>query len=193
MTTTQPKFRENATTAVVRDAKGITIYVRGVDTPIHLAFASLSEVVRAEAMGYGMEVRLTRAAALERDTKSGKSASPQDKHAAILRLAEHYASGTEAWAMSSVGGLSDETKVLIEALSEAFGLSAEVAEEQVRGLSGAERTQLRVDAEIKPFIDGIYAKRAAAQGAGTAKSLIERLRSAASGTSGTSGTSRTEA
>lgn len=176
-TTQTPKFRENATTCVVRDAKGITIYVRDVAEPIKLAFASLSEAVKSEAMGYGMEVRLTRAAALERDTKSGKPASPQDKHAAIAKVAEHYASGTESWAMTSAGGLSDETRVLIEALTTAFGLTAEVAEEQVRALSTAERAQLRVDEEIKPHIDAIYARRATAQG-GTAKGLIDRLRAA---------------
>jgi hypothetical protein len=176
--TTGPKFRENATTAVTRDAKGITIHIRGVDAPIVLRFDQLSEAVKTEAMGYGMEVRLTRAAALERDTKSGKSATPQDKHAAILKLAEHYASGTEAWAMSGGGGLSDETRVLIEALCTAFGLATDVAEEQVRALSGAERAQLRVDGEIKPHIDAIYARRASAQGSETAKSLIERLRNA---------------
>lgn len=186
---TTVKFRENATTSVVRDAQGITIHMRETRRtaagetetvrllePIALRWDQLSEPVRAEAMGYGMEVRLTRAAALEKDTKSGKSASAQEKRDAIAKLADHYASGTESWTMASAGGgLSDETRVLIEALTTALGLDADVAEEQVRALSSAERAQLRIDDEIKPHIDAIYARRAQAQGT-SGKDLLARLK-----------------
>jgi hypothetical protein len=177
------KFRENAVTAVSRDATGITVAVRGIDAPIVLRYAQLSDVVKTEAMGYGMEVRLTRAAAIERDTKSGKPATAAEKHAAIKRLADHYASGTEAWAMVSMGGggLSADTRALIEALVIAFGLAPDAAEEAVREYTTAERDALRVDPEVKPHLDAVYAERARSAGVAgmITKNLIEKLRARA--------------
>jgi hypothetical protein len=174
------KFRENATTSVTRDATAITVHVRGILQPIVLRFAQLSQRVKDEAMGYGMEVRLTRAAALERDTKSGRSASAQEKHDAIARLAAHYASGTDAWAMAGGGGggLSADTRALIEALVRVFELDGADAEARVREMTGADRDALRVDPEIKPTLDAVYAERARVGGAASAKALIEGLRAA---------------
>lgn len=165
--------------AVKRDAEQITINLHGsTKAPIVVRFAQLSDAVRAAAFGYGMEVRLTRAAALTRDTKSGKSATPDEKHEAIRKLAEHYASGAESWAMAREGGggLSADTRALIDALVAALGLDPDVAEEQVRAMTSAERDALRVDAEIKPHLDAIYAERGKA--AGDAKALLEKLRKA---------------
>ena len=187
------KFRDGAVIAVVRTALGITVAVReiGVRTEggerveytakrlpdITLRYEQLSDAVRAEAFGYGMEARLTRAAALSRDTQTNKAAPPAAKHEAIKRLADHYASGTEAWEMASSGGggLSADTRVLIEALVRAFGLDAEVAEEQVRAMTTAERDAIRVSEEIRPVIAAIHSERAAGSKV-DAGGLLERLR-----------------
>lgn len=181
---TTVKFRENATTSVQRNAERIEIHVRGIPAPIVLKFGQLSESVRSEAMGYGMEVRLTRAAAIERDTKSGKPATAQEKYDAIARLAAHYATGTDAWAMASGGGggLSADTKALIEALVRALGMTQDGAEEAVREMTTAERDALRVDDEIKPHLDAIYAERARAGGTAgmITKNLLGALRAKAS-------------
>lgn len=177
----QVKFRENAVTACVRTAEQITIHVRAGEgepplAPIVVRFAQLSDAVRAEAMGYGLEVRLTRAAALERDSKSGRSATPQDKHAAIRALAEHYASGSESWNMAAgVRGPSQEVRDLASALEAALGLGAETALEQVRAMSGAERDALRLDEEIKPHLESVLRARVGTQSGG-AKALIAKLK-----------------
>lgn len=186
-----PQFRENAVTAVQRTAERIIIWVRDTERkdgetvttkvfePIELPFNTCSEAVKNEAMGYGLEVRLTRAAALSKDTKSGKSATGLEKYEAIKKLADHYASGTDAWAMSGAGGgLSSETRVLIEALSRALDCDLDAAEAHVREMSSAERDALRIDAEIKPHIDAIYAERAKSQGTDT-KGLLAKLRAKA--------------
>jgi hypothetical protein len=190
MNTNSVKFRENAVTSVDRNADGITVYLRetrrtadgGVETvrvldPIRLAYAGLSEAVRAEALGYGMEVRLTRQAALERDTKTHKPASVQDKWTAIAELAAHYASGTESWTMAGGGGggLSADTRALILAVQRALGLEADAAEEAVRGMSASTRDALRVDEEIKPHLDAVYAERARAAGS-AGVDIKEKLR-----------------
>lgn len=185
MTTTQTdvKFREKAVTNVQRNAEAITIHVRGIVAPLVLKFGQLSDAVKSEAMGYGMEVRLTRAAAMERDPKSGKPASAQDKYDAIKRLVDHYATGTDAWAMAGGGGggLSADTKALIEALVRALGMHSDAAEEAVREMTTAERDALRVDDEIKPHLDAVYAERARAGGTAgmITKNLLGKLRAKA--------------
>ncbi len=184
------KFREHAQIAVERDANGITVWFRETDRqggetvtrrvldPITLRWAQMSDATRAEGFGYGMEVRLTRAAAIEKDSKTGKSASVEEKHAAVKRLADHYASGTDQWAMASLGGggLSADTKVLIEALVRVLGLTPDTAEEQVRAMTSDERAALRLDPEIKPAIDQIYREQSAKV---DTKGLLAKLRGGA--------------
>lgn len=166
-------------TTVTRTPESITIAVRGAQgAPLTLMFGALSSAVKAEALGYGMEVRLTRATAIEHDTKTGRAASPQEKYDRVKKLIDHYASGTESWTMSGGGGggLSSDTRALIEALSRAFEIDLELAELHVREMSSSERDALRVDAEVKPYLDDIYAERAKAAGSDT-RALIERLKS----------------
>lgn len=187
---TTVKFRETAVTAVVRDALGLTIWLRDVRknaagafetvrvlAPVTLKFADCSEAVRAEAMGYGFEVALTRMAAIGKDTKTGKSATAEEKRDAIAGRADHFATGTESWTMASVGGggLSADTRALIEALVAAFSLDPDVAETQVKEMGSAARDALRVDLEVKPYLDAVYAARAAKAGTDSA-GLIERLK-----------------
>lgn len=175
-----PKFRENAVTAVTRDAQQITVHVRGKDgvtlQPIVLRFADCSEQVRAEAMGYGLEVRLTRAAAIEH-AKAGRPATAEEKHERIRALAEHYASGTDSWTMAGGGGggLNADTTALIEALSLALECDRDLAEAQVREMTSAQRAALRLDEEIKPWLDQIYADRAKVSGVDT-KGLLAKLK-----------------
>ena len=178
-----PKFRESAVTAVERNEHGITVYLREtrekialngervtetvrVLDPITLQWAQCSDAVRAEALGYGMEVRLTRQAANRKDTKTGKPVSVDVKWADIKELADHYASGTESWTMAAGGGggLSADTRALILAVQRAYGIEADAAEEAVREMSSGQRDALRVDAEIKPILDTIYEERAKAAG-----------------------------
>src|SRR5580765_3453852 len=192
-TQTTPKFRESSVTAVTRDAAGITVWFRevrkradgeGVETvrvldPITLAYSDCSEAVRAEALGYGFEVRLTRQAAMERDPRTHKPVSVEVKAAAVRELRDHYASGTDSWTLAAGGGggggLSAETKALIQAVQRVYGLEADVAEEAVRAMSGPERDALRVDAEIKAVLDTIYAQRAGAADAGALKAKLAGL------------------
>lgn len=196
------KFRDNANISVLRTALGLTINVRetrrvGDQTetvrllpPISLTYAQCSDAVKAEALGYGMEVRLTRAAAMERDTKSGKT-SVTDKWDAMKKLADHYASGADSWAMASGGGggLNGDTKALIEALTRALGLTLEAAEEAVREMSTGERDALRVDGEIKPHLDAVYAERAKIGGSAgmLTKNLLSKLKAKAAGEGATEG------
>lgn len=178
MNETKTLFKsDRQTTAVERDALGLTIHVRGSGA-IHLEFAKLSAAVRAEAMGYGMEVRLTRAAALEANEKTGRPATAQEKFAAIKRLADHYASGSDSWTMAQgprEGWMNSDNLALAEALSKGFEIDLELAKAKVKEMSPAEREALRVDEEVKPWLDEVYASRVAVAKVDT-KGLLAKLK-----------------
>jgi len=173
-----PKFRGDSVLAVDRNGERIVIWAREtrinpdktvstvrVLDPIVLAFDALSASVRAEGFGYGIETALTRRAALPKDTRTGRPAPVSEKHAAIKELADHWASGTDSWTMASAGiSLSPDTRALIEAVQRAYGLEADAAEAAIREMSTRDRDALRVDGEIKPHLDAVYAQRAASAG-----------------------------
>lgn len=152
---------ERQVTAVQRDEHGLTIHFRGME-PLTLKFSALSAAVKAEAMGYGMEVRLTRATALEASEKTGKPATVKEKRDAVKRLVDHYASGTESWTMAAgvrEGWMNSDNLALAEALVLGFDLDLDTAKEKVKEMSPSQREALRVDEEVKPWLDEVYAKR----------------------------------
>ena len=58
-----------------------------------------SAVNRARAMMHGFKQRLADGAALVRDTETGLPATAQEKFDSIKRLAVHYESGSDEWAL----------------------------------------------------------------------------------------------
>lgn len=81
-----------------------------------------SSECRAYAEWHGWEQRLRDAAAKPCDKKTGKSASPKEKFAAIRRLADYYLGGAVQWNLATrVAGVaqqSDDKQMLKAALAE---------------------------------------------------------------------------
>jgi hypothetical protein len=97
------KVRANAVVSAIKNHDG-TIKLTGIKAGpdganVELTFnpGLASVITRAEAAAYGWIVRLTRAAALDRDPATGKSATPQAKWARVKALADHYMTGTDSW------------------------------------------------------------------------------------------------
>ena len=182
------RFRGDSVMSPERISGGIRVHFRvtrrlsdgNVETvrlldPVTLMFSALSGAVRDEAFAYGLETKLLRQAALPKDTRTGKPASPEAKREAVAELAAHFASGAESWNLASQStSLSADVRMLINALVRALGLSPEAAETAVREMSTEDRNALRVDPEIKPALDALYAE--AAGNGEAAKGLKDRLR-----------------
>lgn len=62
-----------------------------------LDVAKVNAANRARAEMHGFVQRISDAAAMARDSKTGASATPQQKYEAMKRLVEHYVSGAEDW------------------------------------------------------------------------------------------------
>ena len=72
---------------------------------------------------HGWKQRISDAAAIPRDTETGKSASPEEKFTAMQALVEHYMTGTDQWSRvrSSEGG--GAKSLTIEAIAQVRDIS----------------------------------------------------------------------
>lgn len=115
---------------------------------------------RERAMIHGFVQRVSDAAAMARDPKTGVSATPQEKFEAMRRLVEHYVSGDGAWSPArSEGGVRvvkvDQSR---ELLKMALGLwqqdkPAETIAQFVQGLKKEQVTALLISAQLKESVE----------------------------------------
>jgi hypothetical protein len=154
--------RENAVVNVRWDDgfAVMTVDVIGSGKPaIVVDTRKASGVMRNRLMAYGAEVRITRAAALKSNEKTGKPASAADKWDKVNRMALHVVSGTDEWNAEREGGRIglDET-LLSQAMAVAFpSKTAEEIRAKVTGATKDERMALRMDKRIAPEYDKLVA------------------------------------
>lgn len=147
--------------------------------------ADVSAENRARAMMFGLKQRVSDAAALSRDTDSGKSASPEEKFEAQRRVIEHLASGSTEWSIRAPAeGGGANASYVSRALVE-IGKAADVvaANELVKRLAdrdhggkmGPARAALAKAQDISTAIVTIKAREAAAQAVGNSDDLLGEL------------------
>jgi hypothetical protein len=117
------KLRQNAVVQVGwNDAHTqLTVSVVGAGKPpLVVDLTRASKAMRDRLMAYGAEVRITRAAALRRDEKTGKESSPGEKYERVKRMAEHVASGSDDWNPPSGDRIGADESLLSRALQEVY-------------------------------------------------------------------------
>lgn len=149
---------------VVFTVKGAGQAEDGTVTDAELAFtlALASQENRRRAELHGWIQRISDAAAISRDTKTGKPASAAEKLAAMAKLVEHYQSGTQEWRLAgSGGGLQAESVLLVKCLQRIYTERTEAQlREWVGKRSASERAALLASEKIKPIADEIRAQSA---------------------------------
>jgi hypothetical protein len=110
---TEKKRREGSIITVTNDeSAGVQMFnVQGCDT-LYLYHTAqpdgpvgLSDSVKSHAAFHGMEQRVRDAGALGWNEEAKRYATPQEKHAAMKVLVDHYNSGTVDWNVK--GGVSE--------------------------------------------------------------------------------------
>ena len=97
--------RANWTIAHKIEGQLVRFSVKGAGE-LTLDVAKVHAANRARAEMHGFVQRISDAAAMARDSKTGASATPQQKFDAMQRLVEHYMSGAEEWSPArSVDGV----------------------------------------------------------------------------------------
>ena len=156
------KFKgENAVVGTATEGRKVVVGVKGfAPMVIDLDDPRLSPEVIAAAAINGFRQRLMDAAALKRDTATGKSATAQEKDAAIRKLYDHYISGSAEWELQrgAVGPRIDP--LVVRAIMEAFSKSEDVVRAMIetnsekQGLKPAEYCAALVEnAKVKPIVE----------------------------------------
>ena len=121
------KSRSNSIITHEIDTSGlrptITFHVRGVPEPLVLDTVNLSHAIRERALLHGLVQRISDAAAIPRDTATGLSATPEEKHEAMSALVGHYMSGTPDWTLNRASGDGPIGGLTIRAVAAVQGLS----------------------------------------------------------------------
>lgn len=165
MSIEKPKSNSVVTTELVETpADGQVIVFRVKDAgETRLPVLLLSDKLKQRAMVHGLVQKVSDAAALSRDSKTGKSASAQDKLAAMAKVVEHLMSGTEEWNLKREGGGGPgaETQLLTKALSELYpSKGSEALSKWVKARSVQERAALMAQENIKAKVDKYRSEQA---------------------------------
>lgn len=122
----KPKSNSVCTSTWDGTRRELSVTVLGVGTK-KIVWGNLSEEVRFEAAIRGMNQRVVNAAALSRDKTTGKSATPQEKAAAVWALIEHYNSGATEWSPArQASGPKPLDPILLAAVGEVTGKGEDV-------------------------------------------------------------------
>lgn len=125
--------------------------------------------VRDYSALYGMMVRLTRATAISRDPKTGKSATLREKFDSAKALSDHYMSGAIQWELRARSERPDS--LLAQAIAQWSGKDLEGIIAKLNEMSRSDRTKLQTHPEIAP----IYAKLLSEQDGSSAEDLLASI------------------
>lgn len=177
-----PKAGKRSNWVIAHQIDGTVIKFTVKDAgEITLDVAAVSDAVRQRAAVHGLVQRVSDAAAIPRDEETGKSATPQEKLAAMTRLVEHYSSGAVEWTLNREGSGSGRGVSGAALLREALELwqpekGAEAIGLWVKGLTNKQIAALIGSAELKPHVDAVREKHLKDQGAGVdAEELLSSL------------------
>lgn len=152
---TKAKSNSVITYAYDAETNAITYTVLGVgDLVLNLDQVSVKNRDYAAVHGFGQ--RIPDAAAIPRDTETGKSATPQEKFDAMAKLVTHYNSGTSEWSRVREAGEGNSGGLLLAALTQ---LSPTKSKDEIRSwMKSQTRTQLNALREkdsVKKVIDSL--------------------------------------
>lgn len=123
----------------------VTFEVNGVGALV-LNFDNVSDQCKKMAMVHGFVQRVIDAAAIARDTETGKSATAQDKYNAMKALVDHYNEGATEWNLlrASNGIERKDGGLTIRAVAEVQGLTVEQMKKRLEELAEKKGTTTRV-------------------------------------------------
>lgn len=140
-------------------------------TVIDLRFEDLTDSIKVLLMLHGLKQKIVDAAAIPRDTETGRSATDAEKIAAMRAVAERLLAGK--WSATREGGAGNTGGLLLRALMQ---LQPHKGRDEIaawlKGKSKAEQAALRASPKVAPIIDSL---RAAATGGIDSDDLLAEL------------------
>jgi hypothetical protein len=110
---------------------------------------SCDPTLRTRAELHGWRQRIQDKAALSRDPKTGKSATAEQKRAAVWAIIDHYESGTDKWEMERTGGAGgrSDASYIMQAAAIVQDVDLKTMAERVG--ANAEKRGMTVDAYLR--------------------------------------------
>lgn len=150
----------NAQMTVERDGN-VLIIEFGNGERIEVRPSVLSPDIREQAMFHGLKQKLVDAAAISRDTETGRSATVEDKFRAVFAVYNRLLAGQ--WnAVRGEGSGTGSGGLLFAALMRLYpAKGADALREYLGGLTPGQQAALRKNPRVAPVIEEIKAERAA--------------------------------
>lgn len=154
---TNTNTKRNAAVSAETTAVGLTLtFADGRN--LTLAIATLSQEIIDHAIRHGLKQKLVDAAAMSRNPETGRSATIEDKYAAVRVVYERLLAGQ--W--NAVRGEGSATGgMLLSALVRLYDgrKTPEQVREYLATLTDAQKTALRANSRVAPIIEQIRAER----------------------------------
>lgn len=122
---------------------------------IAISADELQSTIRAHATMHGLKQKLVDAAAISRNTETGRAASIDDKYEAVLTVYERLTAVNPSWNAVREGGAGNTGGLLLRALVQLY--TGRKTREQLiaylEGKTAAEKTALRKNPKIAEIIE----------------------------------------
>ena len=163
MATTEQKKDIEAT---VTEDGGLMLEFRHGET-LKLHPESLTPDIQRAAMLHGLKQKLVDAAAIARDTTTGRAATIQTKYDAVREIFDRITGESPSWNKPRAGGAGGQGGLLARAIARYKNVTIEQAKAYLDRLTDAQKQALRVDHRIAAIINELRLESAKPAGIDT--------------------------
>ena len=128
---------------------------------------SLNPEIQRAAMLHGLKQKLVDAAAISRDTTTGRAATIATKFDAVKEVFDRITGETPSWNRPRAGGAGGQGGLLARAIARYKSVPVEAAKTYLERLTDAQKQALRVDPRIATIINELRLESAKPAGIDT--------------------------
>ena len=128
---------------------------------------SLAPEIQRTAMLHGLKQKLVDAAAISRDTATGRAATIITKYDAVKEIFDRITGENPSWNKPRAGGAGGQGGLLARAIARYKNVPVEAAKAYLDRLTDAQKQALRVDPRIATIINELRAESAKPAGVDT--------------------------
>ena len=128
---------------------------------------TLAPEIQRAAMLHGLKQKLVDAAAISRDTTTGRAATIATKYNAVKEIFDRITGETPSWNKPRAGGAGGQGGLLARAIARYKSVTVEQAKAYLDRLTDAQKQALRVDPRIATIINDLRAESAKPAGIDT--------------------------
>lgn len=152
--------------ATVTDGGTLTLEFRHGET-LTLRPEALTPEIQRAAMLHGLKQKLVDAAAIARDTVTGRAATIQTKYDAVREIFDRITGENPSWNKPRAGGAGGQGGLLARAIARYKNVALESAKAYLDRLTDAQKQALRVDPRIATVINELRLETAKPAGIDT--------------------------